>query len=143
MDKADSLCLSGENIDAASGRIEKFLTEASVDKRNVLRFRLMFEEILLNYRDRFGEEKKFTLLCTMRFSRPRVVISVTGESFVPFAGSGNDGEHSGELLRGMLETMGLAPSYRFKNGENIITLTPERKNGAHPLLGCCAQSPPR
>lgn len=127
MDKADSLCLTGENIDAASGRIEKFLTEASVDKRNVLRFRLMFEEILLNYRDRFGEEKKFTLLCTMRFSRPRVVISVTGESFVPFVGSGNDGEHSGELLRGMLETMGLAPSYRFKNGENIITLTPERK----------------
>ena len=27
----------------------------------------------------------------------------------------------------MLSTMGLAPSYRYKNGRNIITLTPEKK----------------
>ena len=61
MENTGKYRLSGENIDAASEKIEKHLVSFSVDKRNVLRFRLMFEEILLNYRDRFGEETEFTL----------------------------------------------------------------------------------
>lgn len=127
MENTEKYRLSGENIDAVSEKIENHLTSFSVDKMNVLRFRLMFEEILLNYRDRFGEETEFTLRCEKRFSRPRIVITVAGESFEPFAVSENDGEYSSETLRGMLANMGLAPSHRYKNGENIITLTPERK----------------
>lgn len=119
--------LSAENIDAASEKIEKYLISFSFEKRDVLRFRLMLEEILLNYRDRFGEEKAFTLLCTKRFSRPQIVMTVEGESFEPFAASDGDEEYSSETLRGMLANMGLAPSHRYKNGKNIITLTPEKK----------------
>lgn len=119
--------LSAENIDAASEKIEKHLAMFSVDKRNVLRFRLMFEEILLNYRDRFGEETGFVLRCEKRFSRPRIVITVAGENFEPFASSENEEDYSPESLRTMLANMGLAPSHRYKNGENIITLSPERK----------------
>lgn len=79
MDRSNSHRLTGENIDAASESIEKFLTDAAVDRKNVLRFRLMFEEILLSFRDRFGDEKEFTLLCAKRFSRPRVVITIAGD----------------------------------------------------------------
>lgn len=124
---ADSFCLSGANIDLASEKIEEFLAGASIDKKNVLRFRLMFEEILLNYRDRFGEDKEFTLFCVKRFSRLRIVITIRGENFEQFSARESDGEYSSETLCGMLANMGLAPSHRYKNGENIITLTPERK----------------
>lgn len=127
MESTGKYLLSGETIDAVSEKIDNHLTAFSVDKRNVLRFRLMFEEILLNYRDRFGEETEFTLRCEKRFSRPRIVITIAGESFEPFAVSENDGVYSSETLRGMLANMSLAPSHRYKNGENIITLTPERK----------------
>lgn len=127
MENTGKYRLSGENIDAASEKIEKHLVSFSVDKRNVLRFRLMFEEILLNYRDRFCEETEFTLRCEKRFSRPRIVIAVAGENLEPFAMSENDGEYSSETLLGMLANMGLAPSHRYTNGENIITLTPEKK----------------
>lgn len=67
MESTGKYLLSGETIDAVSEKIENHLTAFSVDKRNVLRFRLMFEEILLNYRDRFGEETEFTLRCEKRF----------------------------------------------------------------------------
>lgn len=134
MENTGKYRLSGENIDAASEKIEKHLVSFSVDKRNVLRFRLMFEEILLNYRDRFGEETEFTLRCEKRFSRPRIVIAVVGENLEPFAASENDGEYSSETLRGMLANIGLAPSHRYKNGENIITLTPERKKRGSTMI---------
>ncbi|MDE7194734.1 MAG: dicarboxylate/amino acid:cation symporter [Oscillospiraceae bacterium] len=127
MENTEKYRLSAENIDAASEKIEKHLILFSVDKKNVLRFRLMFEEILLNYRDRFGEKTEFTLRCEKRFSRPRIVITVSGESFEPFTVPGNEGEYSSETLRGMLANAGLAPSYRYKNRENIITLTTDRK----------------
>lgn len=127
MENTGKYRLSGENIDTASEKIEKHLVSFSVDKKNVLRFRLMFEEILLNYRDRFSEEAEFTLRCEKRFSRPRITIAVVGENLEPFAASESDGEYLSETLRGMLANMGLAPSHRYKNGENIITLTPEKK----------------
>ena len=127
MENTEKYHLSAENIDAASEKIEKHLAMFSVDKRNVLRFRLMFEEILLNYRDRFGEETGFVLRCEKRFSRPRIVITVAGDNFEPFASSENEEDYSPESLRTMLANMGLAPSHRYKNGENIITLSPERK----------------
>lgn len=126
--------LSDENIDAASEKIEKHLAAFSVDNRNVLRFRLMFEEILLNYRDRFGEENEFFLRCEKRFSRPRIVIAVAGENLEPFASCENDEEYSSETLRGMLSNMGFAPSHRYKNGENIITLSPERKKRSSTVI---------
>ena len=127
LENTEKYRLSDENIDAASEKIEKHLAAFSVDNRNVLRFRLMFEEILLNYRDHFGEENEFILRCEKRFSRPRIVIAVAGENLEPFASYENDEEYSSETLRGMLANMGLAPSHRYKNGENIITLSPERK----------------
>lgn len=134
MENTGKYRLSGENIDAASEKIEKYLVSFSVDKRNVLRFRLMLEEILLNYRDRFGEETEFTLRCEKRFSRPRIVIAVAGGNIEPFAVSENDEEYSSETLRGMLANMGLVPSHRYKNGENIITLSPERKKRGSTMI---------
>ncbi len=58
LENTEKYRLSDENIDAASEKIEKHLAAFSVDNRNVLRFRLMFEEILLNYRA-LGLHKSF------------------------------------------------------------------------------------
>lgn len=111
LENTEKYRLSAENIDAASEKIEKHLISFSVDKKNVLRFRLMFEEILLNYHDRFGEKTEFTLRCEKRFSRPRIVITVSGKSFEPFTAPGNEGEYSSETLRGILANAGFVPSY--------------------------------
>lgn len=134
MENTGKYRLSAENIDAASEKIEEQLALFSVDKRNVLRFRLMFEEILLNYRDRFGEENEFVLRCEKRFSGLRIVVAVAGENFEPFASSENEDDYSPESLRVMLANMGLAPGHRYKNGENIITLSPEKKRRASTVV---------
>lgn len=134
MENTGKYRLSAENIDAASEKIEEHLAMFSVDKRNVLRFRLMFEEILLNYRDRFGEENEFVLRCEKRFSGLRIVVAVAGENFEPFASSENEDDYSPESLRVMLANMGLAPGHRYKNGENIITLSLEKKRRASTVV---------
>ncbi len=134
MENTGKYRLSAENIDAASEKIEEQLALFSVDKRNVLRFRLMFEEILLNYRDRFGEENEFVLRCEKRFSGLRIVVAVAGENFEPFASSENEDDYSPESLRVMLANMGLAPGHRYKNGENIITLSLEKKRRASTVV---------
>lgn len=126
--------LSAFNIDAASEKIEEQLSLFSVDQRNILRFRLMFEEILLNYRDRFGEENEFALRCEKRFFGLRIVVAVAGENFEPFSAAENGDDYSPESLRVMLANMGLAPSHRYKNGENIITLSLEKKKRASTVI---------
>lgn len=134
LENTEKYRLSAINIDAASEKIEEQLSLFSVDQRNILRFRLMFEEILLNYRDRFGEENEFALRCEKRFFGLRIVVAVAGENFEPFSAAENGDGYSPESLRVMLANMGLAPSHRYKNGENIITLSLEKKRRASTVI---------
>lgn len=134
LENTEKYRLSAIDIDAASEKIEEQLSLFSVDQRNILRFRLMFEEILLNYRDRFGEENEFALRCEKRFFGLRIVVAVAGENFEPFSSAENGDDYSPESLRVMLANMGLAPSHRYKNGENIITLSLEKKRRASTVI---------
>jgi hypothetical protein len=54
---------SNSDIDKASSRVEKFLASAGVEHREALSIKLSFEEVLLNYKEKFSEEKKFFVRC--------------------------------------------------------------------------------
>ena len=53
------LLLDGEGIDTCSDLIEEQLNNIGVERQNLLRIRLSFEESLLRMRDRFGSEQTF------------------------------------------------------------------------------------
>ena len=114
---------SNSNIDLACETVGGFLARSGVDRREALRIKLAFEEVLLEYQAGFGEETTYKLKCTKRLSAIRVEIEVAGKSFDPLANKSEDGA----LIQGLLAGIGLAPTYSYKNGKNYIIFTPKKK----------------
>ena len=119
----EALNFSNGNIDLACEKVGEFLAKSGVDRREALRIKLMLEEILLEYQDKFGEEANYKLKCAKRLSAMKVEMEVPGESFNPLLKESDDGA----LINGLLAGIGLAPTYSYKNGKNYIVFTPKKK----------------
>jgi len=114
---------SNSDIDLACERVGEFLAGSGVERREALRIKLTFEEVLLEYQAKFGEETTYKLKCTRRLSAIKVEIEVVGEGFNPL----EKGSDDGGLINGLLAGIGLAPTYSYKNGKNYIVFTPKKK----------------
>ena len=119
----ESFNFSNSNIDLSCEQVGEFLATSGVDRREALRQRLTFEEVLLEYQAKFGEEATYKLKCTRRLSAIKVEIEVAGEGFNPL----EKGSDDGGLINGLLAGIGLAPTYSYKNGKNYIVFTPKKK----------------
>lgn len=116
--------LSNENIDDVCSLAEEYLDAAGVDRKDILRIKLAAEEVLLNYQEKFGEECHFSARCIKRFGYLRLEFTIAGEPFDPLE---SDDEFGGELLRGIMAGMDIAPLWRYQNGKNRIIFTPKKK----------------
>ena len=124
------LALSNAGINTAADEAEQFLSEANVDGKDILRIRLAMEEALLNYQGALGENGSFSVRYVKRLGRLRIELSVPGLRYDPFAGE----EEGGEILRGILAGMGVAPVWQYKNGVNQIIFTPRKRKPSQILL---------
>ncbi len=115
---------SNSNIDLASEKVGKFLAKAGVERREALRTKLTFEEVLLEYQSEFGEDATFKLKCIKHLLSIKVEIIIEGKSYDPFNKEGKDDD----VIRNLLSKMGLAPTWHFKNGKNRIVFIPKKKH---------------
>lgn len=115
---------SNADIDIACDKVGKFLEKAGVERREALRTKLSFEETLLEYQAKFGENALFDVRCTKRFPAIKVEIIVKGECFNPL--DKQDGEED-EIIHGILGSIGLAPTWSYKNGKNYVVFIPKKK----------------
>lgn len=116
--------LSNESIDLASREAEGFMREAGVERKNLLRQILILEETLLKYQAAWGPEARFCLKCGKHLHRLRLELSLVGPSFNPY----DSGEETdSEVLRGLLAGMGLAPSWQYQDGRNLVVFSPRKK----------------
>ena len=97
---------SNINIDIACEEVGKFLASAGVERREALRIKLTFEEVLLEYQSKFGEEAVFKVRLVKRFSSIKVEIIVPGESYDAL---GSDREED-DVIRGGVSRQN--PEYR-------------------------------
>ncbi|MBP3585804.1 MAG: cation:dicarboxylase symporter family transporter, partial [Peptococcaceae bacterium] len=116
--------LINEHIDRISEMVEGFLAEAELEQKNILRTRFAIEEALLNYQGALGTDGTVKVNCVKRFGRIRVELSVPGNRFDPFDTGAED---NSEVMRGILAGMGIAPSWNYKNGVNLVVFTPQKK----------------
>ena len=128
--KIQQYSLSNEGVDQISSEISSYLTEMAMNHRDILRVRLMMEELLLQYRERIGGEQKVLLFCGKRRFRSCVRIILEGESFNPFS----DEVESRGVLSTFLANMGLCPSWSYQNGRNILLFVPPKVQKCSPLL---------
>ncbi|MBQ7025525.1 MAG: cation:dicarboxylase symporter family transporter, partial [Peptococcaceae bacterium] len=116
--------LINEHIDRISEMVEGFLAEAELEQKNILRTRFAIEEALLNYQGALGVDTAVKINCVKRFGRIRVELSIPGNRFDPFDTGAED---NSEVMRGILAGMGIAPSWNYKNGVNLVVFTPQKK----------------
>ena len=118
---------SNSDIDLACEAVGAFLAKAGVERREALRTKLTFEEVLLEYQERFGEDASFQVRLVKRFSSIKVEILAAGESYNALAKSSDEGD----VIQGLLAGIGLAPTWSYKNGKNYVVFIPKKK----PLSG--------
>ncbi len=118
---------SNSNIDLACEEVGEFLSKVGVERREALRTKLTFEEVLLEYQSKFGEEATFKVRLLKRLSSIKVEIIVEGESYNALVKNSDEGD----VIQGLLAGIGLAPTWNYKNGKNYIVFIPKKK----PLSG--------
>ena len=123
----DNYIFSNTQIDQACQKVEKALVAYGVERREALRIKLTFEEVLLEYQNKFGADAPFRVRCSSRFSAIRIEVTVPGEGFDPMDKAGDDASVMRELLAGL----GLAPAWSYRKGKNSIVLLAKKK----PLSG--------
>ena len=67
---------SNAHIDQASQQVEKMLASYGVDRREALRIKLTFEEVLLEYQEKFGVDAPFRVRFSNCCSTIRVEMPV-------------------------------------------------------------------
>lgn len=116
--------LTNYNIDNISEITEGFLKESGAEKQGILRIKFALEELLLKYQEVLGEKTSVTLNCTKRLGTIKVELVIPGERFDPLE---TDSETDSSVLQMLLANMGLAPTWQYKNGTNLITFIPKKK----------------
>ena len=115
--------LSSEDIMAAAERTFDFLTANKADRKEALRLKLAAEEVLLTYRQEFGEAAKLELYAEKRMKVPCVIFRIAGSSYDPF-GKLNEDDW---LMHNLMVNMGTAPVWNYRRGCNEVVLTAGKK----------------
>lgn len=118
----ENFTLTNENIEKSTETVSGFLKKCKVDQKDILRVTFALEDTLLNYRDALGENAVCGIRCLSRLGRLRVELTVNGTSYDAFSDNESDG-FSHRLMSGI----GMAPTWQYKNGQNIVIFTPKKK----------------
>ena len=114
---------SNSDIDLSCERVGKFLTKAGVDRRETIRAKFTFEEILLKYQDKFGEGAGFKVKLVKRLSSIKVEIIVEGSAYDVLDMERDEDD----VIQDMLASIGLAPTWSYKSGKNYVVFILKKK----------------
>lgn len=125
-----SAILSDKEIDICSEKVREFLKGQKLSNREITRYALTVEEILLKTSDVITETVSFTLSFGVRFFRPFINLSIDGKPCNIFAQK--DAEQSA-LGNSILKNLGLSPEYAYAGTENVYSFR-IRKKSKNPFL---------
>ena len=115
--------LSSGDIITATEKSFAFLSDNQIDRKDALRVKLAAEDVLLTYRQKFGEEAAFSLYLEKRMGIPRVILRIVGESFDPFGGLDEDDR----VMHNLMERMGTAPVWNYRRSCNEVVFSAGKK----------------
>jgi len=110
--------LDSTAIDTVSDCVYEMLEKLNYDINNALRIRLSVEEVLLIWRDKFGDGTKVVLDMVQRLRKPYIRVILEGEKYNPLE---ETEEVLGDWGQNLLAKYGLCPSYTYLGGKNTVT----------------------
>jgi len=119
------LKLTNETIDLLSERLSQMYTSCGVSRKDTLRARLILEETLIKYKNRFHEEIELTCRQYQIFGQCRFVIRIKSPSFDPFSLEENPMAFMIQSVMSSFEDE--LPSWKYQNLENEIVFTVHQK----------------
>ena len=115
-------------LDRVSEEIGTWLESLGLSGREIVRFRLTMEELLLRVREHGAAARRIRLTKRSSFGRRTLLLRYDGDAFDPTAASGD------EWSVDILARLGLAPSWSYHNGVNTIRLCPPKAPGRGQLF---------
>lgn len=119
-----SSILCAETVDECSERVRRFLTEYKLNKRDVLRYAMSVEEVLLGALDMAADDgTPVTLTTSKRFFATTITLEIGGKAHNVYS----DEDNGSALGKSVLRTLGLSPEYSYKDPNNIYSFRIRRK----------------
>ena len=118
---------SNSDIELAGEEVGQFLAKASVERREALRIKLTFEEVLLEYQAKLGEDASFRVRLIKHLLSTKIELLVEGEAYNALVKNNDESD----VIQGLMAGIGLAPTHSYKNGKNNIVFILKKK----PLSG--------
>ena len=129
----DDLVLDEAGVDQVSGVLQDWMTQAKVNRKNVLRCRLAAESLLEDICVHFDRKLHVSVEARRRFGTKALIIRYAGDSYNPIEKNDADAWTSQ-----LLSSVGLMPAWNYKRGVNEIVLKlPKNKLRSEILLLCC------
>ncbi|MBR1762015.1 MAG: cation:dicarboxylase symporter family transporter [Eubacterium sp.] len=125
------LKLTPESVDIVSESVREFLNNLQAPKKNIIETRLTVEEMLLDFMDKFGQDKEFTYAQSNFLGKPYITISVEGEPFNPLEKDSDD--EFGNWSSALISSADFAPTYSFDRGINSLTIRFSKKE-TNPII---------
>jgi len=130
MESKTEYLLTNASVDEIAEKTSEFLGTLNTEPKNLLRLRLLVEEILLDWQEHFSEQAKCQVRIGKRFRQPFIQLELEGESYNPLD---KNTEEFGSYRNRLLANMGLSPLFSYEGGRNKISFK-LKKAKANPLL---------
>ena len=124
------LTLSSQGIDEAA---ERFMAAAPADKesrKNVLRSRVFLEEAMTRYQREFGEGTELVFDEIRNRHSLTVALKIKGPELDPFSDELGEDPESVFIIQKMCDAAGILPTWNYRNGYNIVSVTFHKKRSA-------------
>lgn len=125
--------LSPSVIDKCSEMTRAFLEKHKIPKRDIMRFAMTIEEILLNSAEKAQAETKIILSTGVKFFHPYISLEIQGDAFNAFS---KLDEEQDVLSSSILKNLGISPEYSYNNNVNTyyFRIKVQSKNPFVPLV---------
>ncbi len=117
--------LSASAVDAFSGYIREFLSALKLSSRDISRYTVSAEEILLNYLEKNYGEAKIRLSVGKRFFRNFIQLEIEGDADNLYHSDTNEYSVLGDQI---LQSLGLSPEYSYSGGKNTYFFRIKKKS---------------
>lgn len=123
--------LDNLSIQKATEDVAAFLENKKIDHHTALRIRLTLEELLLRIQEAENAPESVELLMKRRFSGISIILRYDGKKLDPTVSGHNEND---DLKTQILEKLGLAPIWRYRNGVNSVKLALNGVGGVNKLV---------
>lgn len=119
--------LTNKNIDKVVEKIQKFFEPINIPKNDKVKIKVLLEESLLRFQEKFGEDCNFKFVTHKWFGTPKILIKIKGKPYNPIEDNSDEQIFPEQIIKNLLNYEQAGLIYRYENGYNEITVAASKE----------------